>query len=386
MLEDGRRILSDSIANPDLAPRESKILDLNLEAIKPEQGAEYLLNVFIRTAEPSELIPESYETAKEQFVLPFRKQSNRTEEPSGFKLDLAETENEVYVKGREFSVRFEKSTGLLSSFLYKGTKLLLAGPTPDFWRAPTDNDFGNRMPRRCAVWKNASSNRQLGRFEIQSREDTRVRIEVEYSLPDVSSQHTVTYTVLNTGDLIVDNHFLPGEKELPELLRFGMRMNIPGNFRHVQWYGRGPHENYWDRKTSAFIGLYANTVQEQYVNYASPQENGYRTDTRWLVLMNKQGAGLLVTGMPVFCFSALYYTIEDLTQSSRGTMHTTDLIERDFISLNLDYKQTGVGGNDSWGARPLPKYTLHPQNYNYKFRLRPFTRGENLAELCKQRL
>jgi len=274
----------------------------------------------------------------------------------------------------------------MDSFLYKGEELIVEGPAPDFWRAPTDNDFGNGMPKRCAVWKDASLNRRLDRFEIVGQDDTQILIETEYFLPDVSSKHTVSYTILNTSDVIIKNHFVPGNEKLPELLRFGMRLRIPKNFENVQWYGRGPHENYWDRKTSAFIGRYAGTVHDQYVRYASPQENGYKTDVRWVALTQNKGKGLLAVGLPTLCFSALPYSKEDLTQKSRGTKHPTDLVERDFVELHIDLRQTGVGGDNSWGARPLDKYTLPAKEYAFCFRLRPFSiDNESAAELGKQK-
>jgi beta-galactosidase len=185
----------------------------------------------------------------------------------------------------------------------------------------------------------------------------------------------VTYTIFDTTDVIVKNHIILGEERLPELLRFGMRMRVPEDFNRVQWYGRGPHENYWDRKSSAFVGLYDSTVKEQYVNYASPQENGYKTDVRWVALINREGIGLLAAGLPTLCFSALPYSTEDLSQESRGTKHPHDLKIQDFVEFYIDYKQTGVGGDNSWGARPLDHYTLFPKDYTYSFRLRPFLRG-----------
>jgi beta-galactosidase len=185
--------------------------------------------------------------------------------------------------------------------------------------------------------------------------------------------------------VLIDNRFIPGKRDLPELLRFGMRMRMPKDFMNVQWYGRGPHENYWDRKTSAFIGLYANTVRDQYVKYASPQENGYKTDVRWVALSKKNGVGLLASGFPTLCFSALPYSTEDLTQESRGSMHPTDLEERDFVEVYLDHRQTGVGGDNSWGARPLDHYTLFPKEYAYRFRLRPFlTKKDSPVQLSKE--
>jgi beta-galactosidase len=386
VLEDGSEILSGSIPHPDLAPGESKILDIDLENLKPHKGAEYLLNFSVQTSQASELIPKRHEVAKEQFILPFKVQTGKTELSDKKSLQLTDTENALQIKGDNFSVRFDKATGLLDSYVYRGTELIVEGPSPNFWRAPTDNDFGNGMPKRCAVWKKASSERHLDRFEIVKQEQTQIEIEAGYTLQDVESKHTVTYTLLNTGDLIIKNHFIPGKMELPELLRFGMRMRVPKGLQQVQWYGRGPHENYWDRKTSAFIGLYSNTVQDQYVKYVSPQENGYKTDVRWVALKGKNGVGLLAVGQPALCFSALHYSIEDLTQERRGTKHPTDLVERDFVEFNIDDKQTGVGGDNSWGARPLEKYTLQAKEYSYSFRLRPFlSRNESPVQLSKQK-
>ena len=148
-------------------------------------------------------------------------------------------------------------------------------------------------------------------------------------------------------------------------------MSIPQELNQVKWYGRGPQENYWDRKTAAFVGVYEKTVDDLYYPYISPQENGNRTDTRWIVFANSEGYGLVATGMPLLSWSALPYTMEDLTQESRGTMHTYDLQKKDFISVNLDYKQMGLGGDNSWGAWPHEKYRLPAKEYSYEFKLSP---------------
>ncbi|UCE43318.1 MAG: DUF4981 domain-containing protein [Candidatus Aminicenantes bacterium] len=385
VLEDGKKILADSVVNPNVTPNEAKIFYFGLDKITPNPGGECLLNISFRTFTSWGLLPEGYEVAKEQFVLPHREEAVKTELPKKQPLKWAESENEMRIEGKDFAVKFDKATGLVISYLYGGTELMVEGPSPNFWRAPTDNDFGNRMPKRCAVWKEASLSRRLDRFGIIEQDETQVQIEVEYSLQALGSKHTVTYTILNTSDMIIKNHFLPGNMELPELLRFGMQMRVQGGFENVQWYGRGPHENYWDRKTSAFIGLYSNTVRDQYVRYASPQENGYKTDVRWVALTNNSGVGLLAVGFPTVCFSTLPYSKEDLTQESRGTKHPTDLEERDFIEFHVDYRQTGVGGDNSWGARPLEHYTLIPKEYSYSFRLRPFlVKKESPLQLSKQ--
>ena len=241
------------------------------------------------------------------------------------------------------------------------------------------------MQQRCAVWRKAGENRTPKKFEIKTASDHQVKVMVDFDLNDVNSKYFTNYTILGSGDVIIENQFTPGKGKLPELPRFGMKMRIPDEFEQIQYYGRGPHENYCDRKTGSLVGIYKSTVKEQYVPYISPQENGNKTDVRWIALINNNGTGLLAIGMPLLSISALHYTIEDLTQKSRGTKHTIDLKERDFVALNLDDKQMGVGGDNSWGARTHPQYTLPVKEYAYKFRLRPFSKEDDILKLSKMR-
>ena len=176
------------------------------------------------------------------------------------------------------------------------------------------------------------------------------------------------------------------DPEMPELPRFGMRMEIAGKFDQLNWFGRGPHENYQDRNTAAFVRHYQSSVDDQYFPYIRPQENGYKTDTRWLALTDSTGKGMMIIGEPVLSFSALPYSIEDLDQGTKNNYrHTSDLVARDFISLNVDYKQTGVGGDNSWGARPHPQYTLQYGQYQYTYIIRPLIRKVELMEESKKR-
>ncbi|HEX9970729.1 MAG TPA: beta-galactosidase small subunit, partial [bacterium] len=300
------------------------------------------------------------------------------------KLTFSQSDQAITVNGKNFQLEFDKAKGTISLFKFQGTKLIVSGLEPNFWRAPTDNDFGNGMDKRCAVWRYAGDNRAVEKFDIQQPSSSQLQIDFYFDLQDVESKYKTSYTVLGSGDVLVENHFIPGKKELPELPRFGMKMTLPKSFDQALWYGRGPHENYWDRNTSALVGIYRSTVRELFEPYISPQENGYRTDVRWVAFLNDKGNGLMAVGMPLICFSALPYTNEDLTQQSRGTMHPTDLKERDFVFLNLDYKQMGVGGDDSWGARPHSQYNLPAQEYSYKFRLKPVTKKDALMELSKE--
>jgi hypothetical protein len=189
-------------------------------------------------------------------------------------------------------------------------------------------------------------------------------------------------------NLAGDTHALIVEKdkEIPEIPRFGTTISIPGDFSELTWYGRGPHENYCDRNTSAYVGIYKSTVADQYFPYIRPQENGYRTETRWLALQDNTGKGLMIIGEPLVSFSALNFMISDLDQGTKTNYHhLNDLVARDSVFLNVDHKQTGVGGDDSWGARAHPEYTLHYTEYEYSYIIRPLKGNEDLMELSKKR-
>ena len=245
------------------------------------------------------------------------------------------------------------------------------------------------VPRRLGLWRRAGQFRGVHSVTAEQIRPQVVRVTVESTLPagqaeyrDVHFRHdkidTIPagetnyrniYTIYGSADVVVESIFDPADKKLPELPRFGMQTAIPAEFDTMTWYGRGPHETYWDRKTGAAVGVYSGPVEEQIHNYVRPQENGNKTDVRWMTLTNKDGVGLLVVGMPLLSVSAWPYTMEDLERAR----HINELPRRDTITVNIDYKQMGVGGDDGWGARPHPEYRLPCKPYNYSFRLQPIT-------------
>lgn len=164
-------------------------------------------------------------------------------------------------------------------------------------------------------------------------------------------------------------------EKLPELPRFGLNFRICNDFRKISWLGKGPWENYQDRNTAAFVGLYESTVDEQFVPYVRPQENGYKTEVRWVGLENGK-AGILMSSDSLFCFSALPYDFDEMKGFKQCCRHLNELEKLDFVDLDIDYKQMGVGGDDSWGARPYKQYTLPAGNYSYSFTMKPYTVGE----------
>ncbi|HSD29859.1 MAG TPA: beta-galactosidase small subunit, partial [Vicinamibacteria bacterium] len=249
---------------------------------------------------------------------------------------------------------------------------LVASPlVPNFWRVPLDNDIGylllNDMPRRTAVWKRAGPERRVRSVRAERLSPQVVRITAAATLPAADSSYTTTWTIDGGGDVVVEGRFTPGGA-LPELPRFGMQMAVPAALGTMTWLGRGPHENYWDRHTGAPVGRYSGRVEALVHDYVRPQENANRTDVRWVALTDASGAGLLATGIPLLSVSAWPYTMQDLEKAT----HVNELPRRDTITLNLDLRQTGVGGDDGWGARPHAEYTLDAKPYAYRFRLRPY--------------
>lgn len=367
----------------NVQPKKRKLVNLNLPDSQPEPGVEYFVNLRAFTIKAISLIPEGYEIAYEQFKLPREKALPKVDVNKMPKLICTETLNQIDIRGEKFSMTFEKISGTISSLKNGDKEFFVSGPVPNFWRAPTDNDFGNGMPQRCEIWKMVSEQRFVENIAIDNKSVSQIDVRIEFKLAQSVGMCYVTYSVFGSGDIVVDMQLSLQQDDLPELPRFGMKMRLPMGFEFLTYFGRGPHENYCDRNTSSLVGDYQSTVRDQYVPYISPQENGYKTDIRWASFSNQPKNSITFWGMPMFGMSALNYTIEDLTQTARGTKHTIDLQERDFVSLNIDLKQMGVGGDDSWGARPHDQYLLFPQNYHFRYRIQVAEKSD-AAELKKR--
>ncbi|OGD18759.1 MAG: beta-galactosidase, partial [Candidatus Aminicenantes bacterium RBG_16_63_16] len=250
---DGREVDSGVLGRLDIAPRQSRVVDLPLKLKKfaPASGSESFLKFSVRLPEAADWAPKGHEIAAEQIQLALGAPSLPIEIASLPSIKKADGAEAIVISGRDFEARFDRQLGQLVSYRFKGTELIDRAPEPNFWRAPTDNDFGNGMPARCAVWQKASVKRTLEGFDIRELSGQAVRLTARFVLPDVRSRHTTTYTVLGNGEIVIQNQIKIGEGKLPELPRFGMRLRVPAAFELVTWYGRGPHENYWDRAASA---------------------------------------------------------------------------------------------------------------------------------------
>jgi len=383
--EASRPVAGGEIRYPSIVPGGSKIFPLQLPADGAALEKEYFLNVRAVYAEDEPLIPAGHIAAAEQFAVGIVRPQEAIAADTVPAVSIGQDATTATIQGPSFSATFDKTTGLLTSYVYKGTPLVQSGLEPDFWRAPTDNDFGSGMPTRAAMWRKAGDNRTLDQFVIAQESPSVARVEARYTFKDIPASYLVVYRVFGTSDILVDVLFEPQKSGLPEMPRLGMKMAMPKAFENVKWYGRGPHDNYIDRKTSAFVGIYEAKVFETLVPYVSIQEYGNRTDCRWAAFSDSAGKGLLAVGRPQFDFSAIPYTAEDLTQDKRAQKHPYEVPKRDFVALHLDYGQQGVGGDTSWGAREHPQYRLDVKRYAYSFRLRGFSVDDDPAALAKLR-
>jgi beta-galactosidase len=377
---DGREVAAGSLANLRLAPHQVRTVSLPLPAIDPEPGIEYFLDVRFHTRRDEPLVPAGHLVAWEQFELPVYRPYTEAPLARAKKLVRTVEDGELHIQGEDFSLAIDLSDGQITSFAFEGAELVLSGPVPSFWRPPTDNDFGNGMPERQGIWKEAGPEREIDSVSWYQNSNRDVHVEITATLPAGDSKLFTEYVIWGSGEVVVSNRFVPGAIDLPNLPRLGMNMTLPRGLENIEWLGRGPHENYQDRNSGAAIGLYRGTVAEQYFPYIRPQENGYKTDVRWVALTNAEGVGLLAAGMPTFSFSALHFLNEDFDPGpEKEQRHTTDLVERDLVALRLDYGQMGVGGDTSWGARPHPQYTLPPQEYAYSILLKPLSTADGPA-------
>ncbi len=410
LARDGQVLQSGALPRMSLAPKQEADVVVPFERPQPEPGAEYWLKIIFSLADDTLWAERGYVIAWDQFRLPVEVPEPLAmaveQMPSLTLTEERHPENALVVQGGDFRLVIGKKhplrsdvSGAIVSFRYRGRELVTSPLVPNFWRVPLDNDMCNQwdrefvesvggLHRRQGVWRRAGQYREVTSIEAEQPAPHIVRVCVDAILPVGQTEYRTIemfggstdqvpagpnnyrciYTVYGSGDVVVESSFDPGGMRLADLPRFGMQMAIPGEFDTMTWHGRGPHENYSDRNTAAAVGLYSGPVREQGYSYARPQENGNKTDVRWMTLTDEKGAGLLVVGVPTLSISAWPYTMADLERAR----HINELPPRDTITVNLDYKQMGVGGDDGWGARPHPEYSLPCQPYSYRFRLRPY--------------
>ena len=370
-------------------PHEWVNAALEVPSFQVEPGIEYFLALEFRLKEAEGLLPAGHMVAWEQFRLPvFSSRAGVSVTRSG-KITARTDGQRLILKGdnTDFQMIFDLETGQVERYTFQGTDLILAGPSLNFWRPPTDNDYGNEMPVRQGVWKTVSRQRPVRNIEHWQNSNRDVEIRVVVELPEVGGVHTTHYQLFGNGEVVVRGDLHLSEPELPNLPKYGMTLTLPRSLDQVEWFGRGPQESYRDRKTGAPVGLYSSSVDGLFTPYIRPQENGNRADVRWVALSNSEGVGFLAVADSVMEFSALPFDDDDFDEGELPThRHVWDLVPRDHVTLDLDMGQMGVGGDTSWGARPHPRYSLPAKPYSYRFRLVPFgNQSRAPRELARER-
>jgi beta-galactosidase len=286
----------------------------------------------------------------------------------------------VQVAGDGFSIAVDKATGALTSFADAGTELLTEPLRPDFWRAMTQNDLGNSLESRAAVWQDLANQLAVTALNVDSSSDKETVIAVQVEANGVAAVFALTYRVFASGELGVELAFAPGE-ELPELPRFGMRTALSGNFDRIQWFGPGPEDTYSDRLLLP-VGLYDGLVADQFVPYSRPQESGNKADARFAALTDAAGNGLLAVGAPLLSVNASPFD----TGALEAARHPHEVIADGQVHLNIDRAQRGVAGDNSWGRAPLRDYVIDADAQSYQFWMRALRPGDDPAELARRTL
>jgi len=369
--EDGKIIQKGDVNNLKAGPKERDSLELPFSFSK-KTGKEYFIDFYFYSKNSRPLIPSGHEIAKEQFPLNSDKKEGDNKNLVSTPPELLENTDSFEIRGKNFSLSISKKRGTIQSYLYHDKILMIDGIQPNFWRPPTDNDRGNLMPERLKIWKTASQKQKVENIFYRKIKN-KIEVITKFRLGGIDLRYELIHSILGDGTLEINGKFIEAKINLPELPVFGFTLDLPKQMDQLEWFGRGPHENYVDRKQSAFIGVYKSSVSKQFHAYIRPQETGQKTEVRWLEIKDKLGNGWNVQGTPLFAFSALPYSIDELSlnENPNELKHTIDLKENEVVNLRIDKAQMGVGGDDSWGAHTHDKYKLFYKNYEFKFKLYP---------------
>jgi beta-galactosidase len=380
---DGEVVQSGELPPLSTPPQTAEPVKIPFGMPEGVSGSEYHLGVEFALATNKSWAEKGHVVAWEQFSLPVPSATRKKVDGTGMRpVIYQEKENVLTVEGEGFGLEVSRQSGAIERFV-SGGQSLLAGPlVPNLWRAPIDNDLAavflfpiarllgyGRQP-----WRGAAEKRMLRRFGVAQVTASMVRIDVAWRVRQGRSPLSVSYTVYGSGDVVVSARFTPAR----EMVRFGMMLEVPGEYDRVTWFGRGPHETMWDRRSGAAVGRYSSRVAQLVTDYVRPQENGNRTDVRWVTLTNSGGDGVLIAdaGGTLLSYSARPYTQQDLAAAS----HIHELPHRENVTVCVDYKQRGVGGDTPAGSHPHDEYRLHEgQEVWFAFRLRPFRAGQSLG-------
>ena len=349
-------------------PRSSTAVQVPLDRSAMADGAEYFVTIRARAKDGAiPLVDAGKIVAWDQFAVAGSGQNDRTSARGNARLASSARAYTLTADGVRLTI--DRKTGLIGAYDGPAGRLLLAGGEPNFWRAVTDNDLGIGTAEQMAVWKELSTKRS-----VKSISAKRSTITVVHELGDGQALFTTRYTMLGDGSVDVDGALQPVADDLPPPFRVGLSYDMAEDFDTLEWYGRGPHESYIDRKTSAAIGLWRGALADQYHDYIRPQETGNKVDVRWMEV-GGDGRGVRVEGGEPLMMNALAFPYEDLYRRAPGTWKSTDVVPHGRGSLLVDSAQWGIGGDTQWSefGKPLDKYRTAAVPTRISFRLTPFS-------------
>ena len=360
-----------------IAPQQRKVItdeamQKTIAKVLGHHGDQEIFVIFqFKSKEAQPLIEKGQVLARQQFALnsyQFPDISSLSTLPSP--LSTEETTSYVKLEAAGTSLTIGKWSGWIDYLDVKGEPMLLdrRSVVPEFWRAPTDNDYGAQLQNKFAVWK-------APKMKLQSCQVDGNTVTSVFDMPDVKASLTMTYTLTAEGEVIVREHFVPTATDIAPMFRYGVQLQMPKQFDKVQYYGRGPVENYIDRNSSEFLGVYENSVADEYFPYVRPQEAGNHTDVRWFRVVNGEGRGLEFYSNAPMEASALNYLIDDLddgpVKDKVWGHHSGDLVERPLTQVHLQQRQMGLGCVNSWGAWPRQEYLIPCKEYDFTFVIKP---------------
>lgn len=385
LLRNGRAERSGQIETLNIAPQQRGRLRLEVGDV-PADGNEWLLNIRYRLKNREGLLPSGHIAATEQLTvhsytpaLPTSRQLSPARQTAVAPVVEEADRNYLIVAGDEFRIEFDKHNGFLSRYEAGGQTFIEEGHalTPNFWRAPTDNDYGAGLQRKYAAWRTPEI--ELTSLK-QRKEENRIIVEASYKMPAVKAQLELSYRIEASGTILVCQRMKTDpEAKISNLFRFGMQLPMPKEFEAIEYYGRGPIENYIDRNHSTEIGLYRQSVAEQFYPYIRPQETGNKTDIRWWKMLTTSGQGLMVVADVPFSASALNYSIAALDEGPyKRNGHSPEVEEAGYVNFCIDKIQAGLGCEDSWGRIARPEYQVPYKDYEFTFMIIPTSRATDL--------
>ena len=373
LLQDGKAVQNGTVDKLDVAPQQKTVVTLPYQI--PAEG-EVLLNIEFRLKKAEPLMEAGQMVAYRQLEVRTANAAAAVVAEGKLKVENKKKETEIKVLNDFIDIEFDKATGLLKEYEVNGVDLLGEGGTlkPNFWRAVTDNDMGAQLQKKFRVWRAPALNLQtITASKEKVGKNVNAVVKAVYDMPDVKAALTITYTSAPDGTMGVEQTMdaTEGEK-VSDMFRFGMLMQLPFQMDNSTFYGRGPIENYIDRKGSQNVGIYTQTAEEQFFPYIRPQETGTKSDIRWWQQTDKAGKGFRITSGNLFSASALHYSIDDLDDGEeKEQRHSYEVPQSKYTELCIDKEQFGVGGENSWGAWPLPQHRLGYADKTFSFVISP---------------